>query len=201
MVSFLDGVLLKVETTLREKFLDMTVSRESLQKAEAVLEEHHVETWEEEYDSSIVEGIDSKDFEGFTETFVENIGFLSKSAKKTVKGKLAVMKYGRGTNAAVDKVVLHDDNWKSLYGFLVAKKDSDNTITVGYCFFSLKFKIDRDMAETFSHLVTLSRSLIWRKKGRLRQTDIKAIKEVFCEHCFLLKLEKHKIIPKVKYVD
>ena len=188
----LKGPAVPVKDALSQNFSKVPVSREKLKQANSMLSKKNVKSWDEEFANDTVQGIEKDKIGEFANSVVDNLTFMCDSAKNNVKSKILSMAYAAERIADVEKVSFHFDNWKSLYGFLVASKDEKDAISVAYCFSSLEFKIEKDI-----WIFTLLR----RRVDRLSKDQIQDIKDVFCKHHLLEHLKAKGVISEINYID
>lgn len=185
---------------LSRNFAKVPVSTEKLKVANGILTKKNVKFWDEDFAHDTVLGIEKEKINQFADSVVDNLTFMDDNAKNNVKSKLAAMAYAAERKADVEKVSFHFDNWKSLYGFLVASKEENDTISVAYCFSSLQFRIEKDISDKVKEMVIFIP--FFRKKiDKLTKDQIQDIKDVFCQHRLLENLLKKGEISEINYIE
>ena len=130
-----------VKALLTQKFSTVQISKAEVAKAQRIMKAN-VSSWKESMVNSVTSGVDPNYLDEFAELLLESLQLTDENHKIKIRKTVEIMKFSKKHQGDILEVSFEVTKFRSVYGFLAAMKDTDDTVTFAYAFHSLNFDVE-----------------------------------------------------------
>merc|ERR1712226_18980 len=166
---------------MSEQLAKAVISKGKLERAQSILYNITTDHWNESMRFDVTKKVKNTYLNEFIGSLMKTLK-LPKKEEEHVKEKLKQLKLIKKEGEVQVKMIeisYKEEAWNSVYGVLMAMKNTDKSYTIGYAMHMLNFKISKSTGVT--------------------PEDIQNIKTVYCRFKALDTLLEEGVIPEIKY--